>query len=160
MTEYDIQYAIINHWQNSGNMFIPNISGYYGEMDVLRLTKAGYAYEFEVKISRNDFKADMRKMRKHKAYLDVFNNIPQDKLGIPNYFAYIAPKGIIPIELVPEYAGLYEFSESCRRPECVKATPILHKEKQKEFWQAKALQSLSAKYLYHYWFKLKENKAI
>jgi hypothetical protein len=166
MTEYDVQYAIIHHWQNSGNMFIPNLCSGYGEMDVLRLTKAGYAYEFEVKISRSDFKADIKKTHKHHCYSVVFEKKTDawiehnGKKGIPNYFAYVAPKGIIPVELVPEYAGLYEFDESTGLIITVKTPPRIHNEKQKDFWETKALQSLHAKYLYHYWFKLKESKAV
>ena len=67
MTEYDLQYQIWLLYQGSGNTLIPNIEGGYGEMDMLRLTRAGYAYEFEVKITRSDFRADKKKKDKHKA---------------------------------------------------------------------------------------------
>jgi hypothetical protein len=162
MTEYDLQYKIWLTLQGSNNLFIPNVNGGYGEMDVLRLTRAGYAYEYEIKITRADFRADKKKELKHESYSKVFNNLPfcwwdgrpKNQEGIPNYFIYVAPKGVIPVDELPEYAGLYELENGLLS--CVKPPKKIHKEKQRDYWETKALWALNAKYLYHYWLKLKD----
>ncbi len=163
MNEYKIQRLIINDGLPSSNLFVPNIHGGCGEMDVLKLTKAGYAYEFEIKTSRADFYADTKKQRKHKCYSQVYENIPRlyfsgkpmGNKGIPNYFCYIAPKGIIPLDKVPDYAGLTEIIgdgiDVCFYFNSVKIPPRIHKDKFRDYWITKVAHSLQAKYYYHYW---------
>lgn len=53
----------------------------------------------------------------------------QDIRKAPNKFWYICPKDVIPLEEVPEYAGLYYVYDS-GRIYCKKKAPFLHKEKQ------------------------------
>jgi hypothetical protein len=159
--EYDLQYVVIRDCYSSNNLVVPNIGGGYGEIDVLKLTRSGYTYEYEIKISKNDFKADNKKIEKHQNYSDVYNNIPRlwwggkskDREGIPNYFIYVAPKGIIPIEKIPDYAGFYEIDNNYLK--CIKKAPKIHREKHWNYWVGKIARSLNAKYLYHYWLKLK-----
>lgn len=68
------------------------------------MTKSELAYEFEIKISRSDFFNDFKhKTRKH-SFLGAVNK--EYLNGIPNYFYYVVPKGLITKEEVPEYAGL------------------------------------------------------
>jgi hypothetical protein len=161
MTEYDLQYVIIQNWHTTNNLLVPNIEGGYGEMDVLRLTKSGYAYEYEVKISNADFNADKKKEVKHRSYQTVFENKPllnyfgqpKSKKGIPNYFIYVAPKGVLLADKIPKYAGFYEVGDGHIR--CTIDAPKIHSEKFQDYWKAKVLYSLHTKYLYHYWFKLK-----
>lgn len=47
----------------------------------------------------------------------------------PNKFYYCCPKGVIPIDLVPDYAGLYYIDDNMRMVEVKKAS-FIHKEKQ------------------------------
>jgi hypothetical protein len=47
----------------------------------------------------------------------------------PNKFYYCCPKNLIPVELIPEYAGLYYIDENMRVTE-VKKAPFIHKEKE------------------------------
>jgi len=94
MTTLDIEKAFVKNIRVARNNFVfPNI--YLGdfECDVLEITKSMYAYEYEVKISVSDFKADKKKKGK-------FDN-PRT-----NYFYYIVPKGLIDIDMLPDYAGL------------------------------------------------------
>jgi hypothetical protein len=167
MTEYDVQLKIIRQWLSSCNFMIPNVYGGYGEMDVLRLTKAGYATEFEVKVSRADFNHDKAKIQKHQNYSDVFTNTPRvwwndrpkDKKGIPNYFTYVVPNTFDLITLkVPDYAGLYTVDAEKGYLYCVKEAPRLHKEKQTDYWYRKIAYSLNTKYLYHYFFQLEHSR--
>ncbi len=162
MTEYDVQLKVIKNWHSSGNFMIPNVCGGYGEMDVLRLTRSGYATEFEIKVSRADFCHDKEKREKHQNYSDVFTNTPRlwwngrtkDKKGIPNYFVYVVPfhLNLRAID-VPSYAGLYMINEQ-GYIETVKEAPRLHKEKLMDYWYRKIAYSLNTKYLYHYFFRL------
>jgi hypothetical protein len=74
------------------------------KMDVVSLSKAGMLYEFEVKISRSDFKVDAKK-RKHQFYKsDEFSIVEK---WTPNYFSYACPKDLITVDEIPDYAGLY-----------------------------------------------------
>lgn len=47
----------------------------------------------------------------------------------PNKFWYCCPEGVIPVNEVPEYAGLYYLSENMRM-KVIKKAPFIHKEKQ------------------------------
>jgi len=72
------------------------------EMDVFSISTSGLLYEFEVKISKSDFKADAKKKKWIKY------NIP-DIHSTPNYFSYACPKDIISLDSIPKYAGPYYF---------------------------------------------------
>lgn len=95
MTTKDIEKGFIKNVRSlrKSNFVFPNI--YLGnfECDILEITKSKYAYEYEVKISVSDFKADAKKKGK-------FDN-PRT-----NYFYYIVPKDLISVEMLPKYAGL------------------------------------------------------
>ena len=84
----------------------PNIYIDRWEADILEITKAGYQYEYEVKISRRDFKIDAEKVERNwtgpgrKKY-DVLRSGER-----VNYFSFIVPEGLISPEEVPEWAGL------------------------------------------------------
>ena len=69
------------------------------ELDVISVSKSGMLYEFEVKISRGDFKADKKKT-KHIFYLH------EPERG-PNYFSYVCPKDLIKLDEIGAGVGLY-----------------------------------------------------
>lgn len=101
-TEQSIQkalrYKILS--PSSVKYFTENLNVYDWESDVLKITKSGYAYEFEIKISRADFKNDFKhKKKKH-------NLLEQKEGNIPNYFYYVVPTDLIKEDEIPEYAGL------------------------------------------------------
>ena len=48
---------------------------YTWESDFLALTKSGYLYEGEVKISKSDFKADFKKKEKHNILQESYAKI-------------------------------------------------------------------------------------
>ena len=103
---------------------VENLFVFEWESDKLIITRSGYAYEFEVKISKSDFKADFKKEDKHTILegkkeflpsydkvLDVWKELQADnyrtaKFKKPNYFYYAVPEGLIDVNDVPEYAGL------------------------------------------------------
>ena len=104
MNEFTIQNALYNHLLLKGHEFIiPNIylsGGAWSEADLISVTKAGYISEYEIKISKADFKADFKK-RKHHFF-------KKDHRCFQRYFWFVTPAGLIETKEVPEYAGYIE----------------------------------------------------
>lgn len=112
------------------------------ESDYLALTKSGYLYEGEVKISRADFKNDMKKKRKHQVLEGTYQpkmvdkwekgkrvGTEEEKVLKPHYFFYAVPEGLITEEEVPEYAGLVYMIDVFPYFFWKKKAPKLHNEK-------------------------------
>lgn len=99
-----------------------------GECDVMSVSKSNYIYEYEVKISKSDFKADFKK-KKHKN-MSKRKSINESKgyYYSPNYFYFVVPSGLIDINDVPEYAGLMYVNENGSFNK-IKKAPKLHSEK-------------------------------
>ena len=130
LIQQQLRYSFLS--PNSVKYFTENLNVYDWESDVLKITKSGYAYEFEIKISRGDFKNDFK--HKKKKHLLLENKENNSKM--PNYFYYVVPEGLVTEDEVPEYAGLiyvhatiignsrvyYQFQE-------IKAAPKLHSNK-------------------------------
>lgn len=101
------------------------------ECDIVELTKSGYLYEYEVKISRADFKSDAKKETKfyskanHKKY-----EVLQSGQRV-NYFYYVVPSHLISVDEVPEFAGLIYVDTTYVNPyfKVIKQAPKLSKEK-------------------------------
>ena len=75
---------------------------YDWESDYLCITKSGYVYECEIKISRGDYQNDFKnKVEKHR----ILESVETPKLR-PNYFYYVVPEGLITKEEVPNGYGL------------------------------------------------------
>ncbi len=87
---------------------IPFLTICLGISDVFSFTRAGIGHDFEIKISLADFKADFKNKKWKHACMD--RRWVGSKPDIPNYFWFVAPEGIIPIKLIPEYAGFIEVS--------------------------------------------------
>lgn len=119
------------------------------ECDVLSISKSDFIYEYEIKISRADYKKDFTK-RKHS---DIINE-NFTKTGskgtwylLPNYFNYIVPKDLIKIEEIPEYAGLIYFNEDMTF-EIIKKPRLLHKTKANNEFIRKVAHNLSCKLIF------------
>lgn len=93
----------------------------FWECDVLSLGKSGFLSEFEVKVSRSDFLAEKKKIRKWELIQ------AQDERTCPNYFWYVCPKGLIKETELPKFAGLIYASEEGLLT--IKNAPLLHKGK-------------------------------
>jgi hypothetical protein len=99
-----IQKAIGSRFVLAGvNAVVENMSGDLHEMDVASVNDKGFITEVEVKISRSDFKADMKKNSKWKYFTSC------DPRICPNYFYYACPDGLIKKEELPDWAGLFYF---------------------------------------------------
>ena len=110
---------------NTQRYNIENLYVYDWESDKLIQTRSGLFYEFEIKVSRSDFKNDFKhKEDKHvilegkEEFLPSYGKILDENKHIwekyyrvadkkkPNYFYYAVPEGLIDKTEVPEYAGL------------------------------------------------------
>lgn len=130
LIQQQLRYSFLS--PSSVKYFTENLNVYDWESDVLKITKSGYAYEFEIKISRGDFKNDFKHKKKKHLLLESKDNSAK----MPNYFYYVVPEGLITEDEVPEYAGLiyvhatvisdsrvyYQFQE-------IKSAPKLHTNK-------------------------------
>jgi hypothetical protein len=109
-----------------GSLPCENVTLYYilgdNEFDVLSLNKSGFLTEFEVKISRSDFKADAKKKKWEKYQ----QRIPEQT---PNYFNYVCPEGLIEAHEVPEYAGLI-YVDNLGALKVIRKAKLLHSYKQ------------------------------
>ncbi len=100
----------------------------YHEADVFMVAKSNLLVtEIEVKISLSNFKADFKKTFKHKRLSEVRTNVyGQLNWILPSWFYYACPYGLIPLDLIPDYAGLIYVKED-GSIEYQKGAPKLHK---------------------------------
>lgn len=107
-TEADIQDVVYIHAAiKNHELIVPNSCLFSWEADVLTVTKAGFIHEFEIKISRGDFKVDAKKERAQLLVDPVLQGYWGPRtVSRPNYFHYVVPEGLIAAEEVPSYAGL------------------------------------------------------
>lgn len=116
-----IQKTICKEEVLKGNIPCENISvNFTAEADVLSVLKSGYIVEYEVKISRSDFKADSKKSK--WKFFDL-----RMEGHIPNYFYYACPEDLISPSEIQDYAGLVYVDEKGLR--VIKKAKILHRHK-------------------------------
>lgn len=149
-TEKTVQNVLVRHLMKMRyNMIVPNCKLYGYEADMLSLSKSGMISEFEIKISTSDFRADAKKVKKHRL---LASNRAQRKTKRgsktlkPNYFYYIAPEGVIPEDEVPRYAGFIEIIPGIG-PKVIKKASRLHGIKADDKQKAYLGRSL----MYRYW---------
>ena len=122
-TESLMQQKLIN-FRSTPRYVLQNLYVFGWESDILFLSKTGFWTEIEIKVSRADFKADLKnKVEKHRLLSDK-NNILK-----PNQFFYAVPDGLIEPDEIPEYAGLLTVSESFFGINIGKSAPWLHRHK-------------------------------
>ena len=112
-TEGLIQTCCWSKWQQQCHVLIPNYTpaGWF-EADLWRINRSGLCVEYEIKVSRADFRGDQKKEDRHAwRGLRESNKHARLQLGDergPNQFYFVAPEGVIPPEEIPEFAGLFE----------------------------------------------------
>jgi hypothetical protein len=96
-----MEVTLANHYDLRRNLIVPNVHwglGFLHEIDMLIVTKSGYASEIEIKISKSDLKHDMKKKWAHNNFIDN----PRIKT-----ITFAMPESMVGcVELVPEYAGI------------------------------------------------------
>jgi hypothetical protein len=131
MSEKEVQ----NHlamWLTPSLFICPNAPMGGGEADILRYLQTRRIEEYEIKLSRADFRRDFKS--KHYKHLNLKGELGQKES--PNRFFYVYPKGMLKLEEIPEYAGAVEFEEMAGRLHekflnfnVVKKAPLLHSRK-------------------------------
>jgi len=119
------------------------------ECDVLSISKADYIYEYEVKISRADFKKDFIKEKHTHIINEKYTRTRKGSLVylLPNYFNFVTPKDLISIDEVPDYAGLIYMNEDSSFT-IVKKPKFLHKTKANEAFIRQVAHNLSCKLIF------------
>lgn len=163
-TERRIQQALFHYMVRVQRIYtmVPNFEWGLGEIDLVALDRTRRRWDFEIKVTRSDFRADFKK-EKHYAYRDELTpsvleriedyetrmdgiagivGVPRAKAEAdlerlrarrPKHFYYAAPKGIVPKDEVPEYAGLIEVDGDPEHPKqaavrIVRRAPVLVEE--------------------------------
>lgn len=119
------------------------------EADVFGINRSGYMYEYEIKRSRSDFRADFK--NKHYKHLilssgkcagnyDEWKNGKRTgrqirRIGAPNRFYFACEAGLLAREDMPTYAGLVYIENGGLRE--IKSAPFIHKEKANDFIYAR-----------------------
>ena len=99
MKTIEIEIAIMEYFDIRQNLIVPNISwgiANLHECDILSLSKAGYATEVEIKVSKSDLLKDKEKGHGHR-----HNHIAQLFFAVPKKLEDIA------LSAIPERAGLF-----------------------------------------------------
>jgi hypothetical protein len=171
-TETEIQNRL--YWflyRKSHESVAPNVYLYEWESDMFSVTKAGYAHEYEIKISLSDFRADAGKTARHQILgtgtrelteqeqlrREQFKSVPRHWIHNrieeikkpqprPNYFWYICPWEIIPVDQIPTHAGLMWLHDQ-GYIETIKDAPLLHKEKVTEA----IIKKVDTSFRFKYW---------
>lgn len=104
------------------------------ECDLWEVTKNGYGVEYEVKVSRSDFKADFAKQswvrvdgrrQPRVKHHDLRDRQPH----APSRYFFVCPAGLLTPEEMPAWTGLIEIHKSDRgyvSERLAKAAPKLH----------------------------------
>ena len=121
-SEHAFQKLIRSKYHQTSKYIIENLYffSHDWESDMFIVKNNGYIYEIEIKISVSDFKADLKKTKKHQSL--------QSGNFIPNKFFYCIPEAIKDQVTLPKYAGLLTVSEF-GSIKTAKEAPFLHKDK-------------------------------
>lgn len=124
MLTKEIQTIICKAEIQKGNLVAENLNYLFaGELDVASVNKSGYVHEFEVKVSRADFKADVKKA-KWQYYND---KLYYGRTLSPNYFTYACPDGLIKLDELSPWVGLIYIIDG--KPEVIRKPSFIHRHK-------------------------------
>ncbi len=112
LTEGDVQKMLWWDFRSSSRILMPNFTpqGWW-ECDIWRVTNAGWPYEYEIKLNRQDFRADAKKERKCWRTGVVSNKHRlMSECPYPRRFYYVLPIDIGDVE-IPDWAGTIWFTD-------------------------------------------------
>jgi hypothetical protein len=139
-------------YRSGSSVLVPNYHALdWYECDLYRITRAGYSYEYEIKVDLTDFRIDMRKS---KVFYNPYRSerkhdwLRDGDPRAPNYFYYVVPKElsvkIQKYDLLPDWCGLLEIE---RYPVTIVKAPKIHRTKVSDEQRVHA----SASCLWRYW---------
>jgi hypothetical protein len=122
---------------NPSDIVIPNFYIGFYEMDLCLIRKSGYVIEYEIKISRSDFKNDFNKSVSSYNPSEIKKHDEMaHKQGKCNKFYFVVPENLISKEEVPKHCGLiYYLPRRKMGPwlngdfEIIVSAPLLHRNK-------------------------------
>lgn len=109
----DIEVAIFNMYDVRKHIIVPNVSDQMNlvpfETDMLVLSESNYATGFEIKVSKSDLLADLKK-KQYTKFKDK-----EQELYYANkfkYFYYAVPNNLkeTALAMIPEFVGLYVYN--------------------------------------------------
>lgn len=132
-TEANVQARLIEHTFTAPGSravgFAPNVLYGRWSADLLLVLASGFVTEFEIKLSRADFLADLvQKCDKHNfMQAAAFHKVPE--FVMPNRLMFVLPAHLeIGVDQVPNHAGLTCIADDGRL--CVaRAAPLIHRVK-------------------------------
>ena len=139
--EWKIQNVLWQYASNKGHWgIVPNLSWFYGQADLISVTKARFSHEYEIKCSKADFKRDFKdKVRKHKA-------LASGKGRIPNYFWFVTHFEKDNNIVIPKYAGHIRLTGNERGVILLKPAPRLHPKKLNKRYDEYVARGLMIRY--------------
>jgi hypothetical protein len=125
MQEYDIINYMVKVLDKRGHKYImpnftfahycPTFIGSF-EADIYSINSSGYSNEYEIKTSLSDFKADQKKCGIlggfNKEKTTIYKSELIQKGERASKFWYVVPENLVPLDLVPTYAGLLYIRET------------------------------------------------
>ena len=149
LTERSIQCGLYLSLRAGCRLVVPNFTpARWFECDLWAVTNAGYATEYEIKLTRSDFLADAAKRDRLGLKHDRVH--AGDPAG-PSRFYYVMPEGLVAPEDVPAWAGIKTARPArLRRYAMVDETrpaPKLHRYKAAE----RDVQRAARNFYFRYW---------
>lgn len=154
-TERTVQDATYVHCAIKNHEIInPNSKVFDWESDLISVTKSGFIHEFEIKVTRADFKQDAKKRRATLLCNPEVAGFWGSRIcARPNYFWYVVPNGLITYEEVPGYAGLIYAMEPVvghhlyfNTTQTVKEAKRIHNEKATEADRRQLARSMTLRF--------------
>lgn len=113
-SEKSVQKMLWAYMNKKYEMMIPNcFTQFDNEADVLAFRKSGFVDEFEIKLSKADFKNDAKKivfLSESKTFGPKYESLCDGNMS--NYFWYVFPNDIkIELEDVPSWAGVIHITQ-------------------------------------------------
>lgn len=139
MVASDIEQLLLDQWNKS--VVVPRYHpANWWECDVAEVTKSNLLVEYEIKVSRSDFKIDRFKSRSGWDWSrnrSVRKELKHDLLRDgdtrgPSRFWYVTPEGLLNPTEIPKWAGLLEVVREVSGRLCfttVIRAPLLHRKK-------------------------------
>lgn len=136
MNSNEIEIAVCNYFGLRRNLIVPNVwwgMNFKHELDMLVISRAGYASEVEIKTTKGDLKKDLAKKHGHADH-----RIKSLWFAIPESLIHCT-------DLVPEHAGIMICGMKKigdNRPMVPKVIKVLRRPKSKSQYEWNALEQL------------------
>lgn len=151
--EFGLQQALWTVLSRRSRLVIPNFTPEeWFEADLWMLDRNNTVWEFEIKATKSDFRKDAAKVpgslltKRGTLRLDMqpkYARLADGHWRGPHHFVFVAPPGVIPVDEVPVWAGLWEIKTPLfPKIERVLKSPRLHKVALPQEEEQRALKAL------------------